>query len=355
MTSALSVIVGLPLFLLWLASVFSVLCAAFSREPWRPATIDELVARCRAVGGWELVLLAQREVHAAMPDDGYCNGFDTPPMALARGRGACWQRALVLRAVLRACGIETRVVHAFLTRFESGLVLGHAWLEVEYQGSVKRVCPGRSANTPGVVDFEPLTRVRTFGVAALVLSWLGSPIASMFAALTVRLRGGRVRPRAGVAVGTRTRLTHSGVWLLLPILGWNVALAPRLPGFFSDDRGVPGALLIAEALGRVFVFAMPIVLTVGFRHRWQRRGLALFSVGTFGYLLSWLPILLGWPPSWLWVLPYVLPIGWLLGLGLMARSGGYLVGSTLFALAHAAHGVIVVAAQVVVLSPWWRW
>ncbi|MBK8261251.1 MAG: hypothetical protein IPK80_07895 [Nannocystis sp.] len=55
---------------------------------------------------------AQRAVHDAMPDYGFCNGFDPPLLALEQGRGACWQRALVLRALLRRRHIEARAVHA---------------------------------------------------------------------------------------------------------------------------------------------------------------------------------------------------------------------------------------------------
>jgi len=168
------VLVGVPLALLWLAAGFSVLCLAFSPGPGGALTVEQLVQRCEGLSGWALVERAQREVHAAMPGYGFCNGFDTPRQALARRRGICWHRAAVLASVLRAHGIEVRPVHAFLNRFEGGLVSGHAWLEVRIPGEmgveVRTVCPDDASNTPGVARFRPITRERPFGPGMVALS-----------------------------------------------------------------------------------------------------------------------------------------------------------------------------------------
>ncbi len=350
------VLVGIPLALLWLAAGFSVLCLAFSPGPGGALTVEQLVQRCEGLSGWALVERAQREVHAAMPGYGFCNGFDTPRQALARRRGICWHRAAVLASVLRAHRIEVRPVHAFLNRFEGGLVSGHAWLEVripgEMGGEVRTVCPDDASNTPGVARFRPITRVRAFGPAMVALSWLGSPIANLFAASvqlarTGSLSSGSLSPgdSGGATLAFRERITKSALLPLVPILAWNAALASRLPPAFFDDQAVPEVVLAAELAGRLFVFGLASVLVLGLKTPWQRRGLALFVVGAVVYALSWLVPLFDPLPSWLWILPYALPILWLFGLGLMARSGGYLVGATLFSVAHVTHGVCALAAR----------
>lgn len=348
------VLVGIPLALLWLAAGFSVLCLAFSPVPRGALTVEQLVQRCEGLSGWALVERAQREVHAAMPGYGFCNGFDTPRQALARRRGICWHRAAVLASVLRAHGIEVRPVHAFLNRFETGLVSGHAWLEVRIPGEVgvRTVCPDEATNTPGVARFKPITRVRSFGPAMVALSWLGSPIANLFIGPMQVARTGSLSADAidhvtseGSLISTRERITKSALLPLVPILAWNAALASRLPPAFFDDHAVPEVVLAAELAGRLFVFGLASVLVLGLKAPWQRRGLALFVVGAVVYALSWLVPLFDPLPSWLWILPYALPILWLFGLGLMARSGGYLVGATLFSVAHVTHGVCALAAR----------
>lgn len=353
---ALLVLAGIPLVLLWLAAGFSVLCLAFARTPEGALTVEQLAHRCEGLTGWALVERAQREVHAAMPGYGFCNGFDTPRQALGRRRGICWHRAAVLASVLRAHGIEVRPVHAFLNRFETGLVSGHAWLEVriplEGGGEVRTVCPDEATNTPGVARFKPITRVRSFGPAMVALAWLGSPIANLFIGPMQIARTGSLSADAidhatgdGSPISTRERIAKSAVLALVPILAWNAVLAPHLPPAFFDDHAVPGVVLAAELAGRVFIFGLAIVLLLGLKTPWQRRGLSLFVVGAVAYALSWLSPLLDPLPSWLWILPYALPIVWLFGLGLMARSGAYLVGATLFSIAHVAHGAYAIRAM----------
>jgi transglutaminase-like putative cysteine protease len=114
-------LLAIPWGLLWLAAALSTICLALGGEREAAPTIATLVERSRGASGWELVARAQRLVHEAMPEYGLCNGFDSPSMALARGRGICWHRALVLRAVLRTHGVDAEPVHAFLNRFEDGL------------------------------------------------------------------------------------------------------------------------------------------------------------------------------------------------------------------------------------------
>ncbi|MEZ4449916.1 MAG: transglutaminase domain-containing protein [Nannocystaceae bacterium] len=324
--------------LLLIAAAFSTIAAAILGAPAEAPTIDALVARAVGLRGWDQVAQVQRDVHAAMPEYGFDNAFDTPRQALARGRGYCWQRASVLRIALRRLGVEADRVHAFLNRFE-GHVSGHVWLRVTVDGEARWVCPGDPRGRPGVVGFTPITRVRRWGPGILALTYLGSPIANVFAFIVHLV--GRGPPLArGARPPLRLRLLRCGAWTLAPILAWNLALAARLPPVFSDDAAIPGALRLVEALGRVFVVGAPFALILGADDRWRRRGLVLYLVGALAYFASWLPPLLGGAPSWIWIGPWVLPALWLVGIGLMAGSGAYLVGATVFAIAHAIHGVI---------------
>lgn len=337
------VVLGLLAGLLLLACTFSVVCLAFQGMPPRSMSVEEMVALCRGLRGWTLVERAQHAVHAAMPDYGYCNGFDLPRLALARGRGYCWHRASVLRQVLRALGVEVRMVHAWLNRFE-GFVSGHVWLMVTVDGQEQAVCPGDPANAPGVVHFEPITAVRRWGPGVLALSYLGTPIVNVFAFVVHVVRHGRPRT-FGQPRPWRARLRRSGAWLLVPILAWNIALASRLPPLFTDDATVPAGLLLIESAGRAFAFGASFFLVIGLGRLAQRRGLVLFVVGGLAYFASWL-LPLGDPtPSWLWLGPYLLPAAWLVGLGLMARSGGFVVGSLVFVAAHVGHGIFTLAAH----------
>jgi len=148
----------------------------------------------------------------------------------------------------------------------------------------------------------------------------------------------------GAPLPLRARLARSGLLPLIPIFAWNAALAPSLPASFAEDTAVPGVVLAAELVGRLLVFVGSTVLVLGLETRWQKRGCAVFVVGSLVYALSWLPPLLDPSPSWLWLLPYVLPVSWLVGLGLMARSGGYIVYAVLFVFAHTTHGLYALGA-----------
>ncbi|MCA9704654.1 MAG: hypothetical protein KDK70_02255 [Myxococcales bacterium] len=328
--------------LLLIACAFSLVGLAASGVPRDPPSLASLVEACREHQGWALVRCAQQRVRAAIPRYGFCNGFDTPSMALRRGRGYCWHRARVLAEVLRGLEVEAELVTALLCRFEHG-ISGHVWLRVTVAGESRWVCPDVWDQEPGVVRFEPITRVRRWGPVMLAVSYLGSPIANVFAFLVTRVRGARDEPAPAdeVRISLRRRLAANGLWPLLPILAWNAVLAPRLPPGFSDDGVVPTAVLVVEALGRAFVFIGPAFLVLGLRGRWRRRGLALLLLGTLIYFASWLPPLLDPTPSWWWLGPYVLPGVWLVGLGAMGCSPPYVVGALTFVVAHATHGVWV--------------
>jgi hypothetical protein len=329
--------------LLLAAATFSVACH-FGRRPRRdPPTLTGLDAALEGLAGWPLVEAAQRAVHTAMPEYGFCNGFDPPLLALERGRGASWQRALVLRALLRRRGIEARPVCAFLTRFAGGRIAGHTWLEVRVEGEVRRVCADRFDNQPGRVEFEPITRVSSLGPLMLGLTWLAAPIAKLAAALVHVARGGRLRASADEVVPWSERFTRCAFVWLVPILGWNALLTPHLAVRFTDDRGVPGWLLVAEHVARAFVFGAPLLLQASLTRTWQRRGLWLYFAGAAAYLASWLPLLREAAPSAWDVLPFALPAVWLTGLALLARSGAYAAGALVFVVVHVTHGVLLMS------------
>lgn len=169
------------------------------------------------------------------------------------------------------------------------------------------------------------------GIAALVI---GSAAIAVIRAAVV-----------GARVPLCVRARRNGLWPLMPILAWNLALAPHLSPVFSDNHAIPTTVLFVEAIGRVFTFGAPLALLLeperGPAWRW---GLGLFVVGGAAYLAAWVPPLLDLTPSWLWLGPYLLPASWLVGLGLMTRSRAYIVGVVVFAVAHGIHGVLALQA-----------
>lgn len=148
--------------------------------------------------------------------------------------------------------------------------------------------------------------------------------------------------------------------LLLPLLGWNVVLAPHLPEPYASaafDRGVPTAVLAAEQVLRALVFALPFTMPLQWTTAAQRRALAGFALGALIYLGSWLPLVLApeaaWSHSRLGLLaPAYTPALWLFALALLAaRSDGwwqrrpwlYPPLAAGFAAVHLTHAVLATA------------
>lgn len=147
-------------------------------------TITEAIAQCRDTGlvGWPLTEYAQKLVAANMTYS-YSNSYDMPDVAFEKGRGYCWHQASALNVILFGLGINSRLVHAFRNQFPEKVfegvtlapfVSGHVWCRVIINGEEKDVCPGRIENSPGVLHFTPLSKVKGWGKVIAWFSYRGS-------------------------------------------------------------------------------------------------------------------------------------------------------------------------------------
>jgi len=115
--------------------------------------------------------------------------------------------------------------------------------------------------------------------------------------------------------------------LTLPILLWNVIFAGFLPPPLRPpefDRGIPTLVVFAENALRGVVMVLPFLMPLELTTAGQRRGLALYVVGSLLYFASWAPLMIApqspWSVSWLgFVAPAYTPLVWLAGLSLMGR------------------------------------
>lgn len=150
----------------------------------------------------------------------------------------------------------------------------------------------------------------------------------------------------------------NGVLLTLPILLWNVLFASRLPAPFLPDifwRDIPDWVRYGENGFRLIVFMIPLLFTVGFSTRTQKKGMIWYGVGTAVYCLSWLPHFFvpesAWSHSLLgFMAPAYTPILWLIGIGFLGdrfyfprryRSIYYIAPALIFVVFHCTHTAIV--------------
>jgi hypothetical protein len=132
-------------------------------------TIEDAVEACRRthLQGWDLVAYAQN-LAAKKFTYSRLNTWDAPSRAFERGIGYCEQQALALKKIYDKLGIETRPVFCMRCKFPAKVVdgvnwpggnSGHAWLRVRIGNEERDVCPGSVNNSPGVTQFEILSRV----------------------------------------------------------------------------------------------------------------------------------------------------------------------------------------------------
>lgn len=147
-------------------------------------TISGAIQQCQStnLAGWALVEYAQKLVANNMQYS-YFNSFNMPDKAFRKGMGYCWQQAGALNMILKGLGFNSRLVHAVRNRFPDVVregvtirigVSGHVWCRVCMDGEEKDACPGRAANRPGEIHFEPLSRVKDFRGPICIFSYLGS-------------------------------------------------------------------------------------------------------------------------------------------------------------------------------------
>ena len=135
------------------------------------------------------------------------------------------------------------------------------------------------------------------------------------------------------------------LWLILPLLVWNVFLGPKItdPRITSDAHS-PAWLLTAENITRIAVFIVPLLLPLQRDAPLSKAGLTVYVIGTLIYFASWLPLLVapgsGWRDSLPGLLaPRLTPFLCFLGIALIGRSWQYgaLAGSFIFL--HTWHGL----------------
>ncbi len=134
-------------------------------------------------------------------------------------------------------------------------------------------------------------------------------------------------------------------WLMVPLLAWNIVLAPAiiLEKVISDANS-PAWLLTAEGITRIIVFFFPLLLAFQFRDVSGKTGLVVYFLGTILYFASWVPLI--WMPASAWsastvglLAPRLTPILPFLGIALIGRSAPYAIFSILFIALHTWHGI----------------
>jgi hypothetical protein len=167
-------------------------------------TIDDAAKACweSKLEGWELVAYTQNLVTNKFTYSRR-NPWDSAYKAFERGQGYCQQQALALKAIYDRLGIDSRLVYANHCRFPPPAnaneslalaldnrwlkawfrgqenVFGHTWLRVRVGEKELDTCPGNVDNQPGVIDFEPLSEVKTLPHWMQPLTHLGSAIGNL--------------------------------------------------------------------------------------------------------------------------------------------------------------------------------
>lgn len=135
------------------------------------------------------------------------------------------------------------------------------------------------------------------------------------------------------------------LWLSIPLLAWNIVLAPKITmKKVISDANSPAWLLTAENITRIIVFAFPLLLPLQFLDGLSKTGLAIYLVGTLIYFASWIPII--WMPDSSWsqsaiglLAPRITPFLSFLGIALIGQSVIYALVSFVFIILHTWHGI----------------
>jgi len=129
--------------------------------------------------------------------------------------------------------------------------------------------------------------------------------------------------------------------LIIPILVWNIIFAPKLKQEgFKNNANVSALILYAEHALRFFVFLFPVFIPLSF----ENKGFTIYLIGTIIYFLSWLPLIYFQEKKWttnvfVVLAPFFTPLIWLVGIGIIGNSIGFIVVSILFILVHILHGL----------------
>jgi hypothetical protein len=146
--------------------------------------------------------------------------------------------------------------------------------------------------------------------------------------------------------------------LILPILVWNIALQSKLPEVFQQETGWQNSaflLTAGEAISRIIVFALTLLMPLRISTGKQRAGLCLYSGGVALYFISWLPLIYFPDGKWSSSLagfsgPAYTPLLWLTGIGLLGDSfyfnlpfkrSYFFSSSIVFLLFHNVHTIMI--------------
>lgn len=135
------------------------------------------------------------------------------------------------------------------------------------------------------------------------------------------------------------------LWLILPILVWNIILGPRITDArITSDSFSPKWLLITENVSRIFVFMLPLLMPLQLKDITSKAGLWIYIIGTLVYFASWLPILFAPQSAWSnspagLLAPRLTPFLVFLGIALIGHSWPYGVIAALLIFVHTWHGV----------------
>jgi len=139
------------------------------------------------------------------------------------------------------------------------------------------------------------------------------------------------------------------LWLILPLLVWNILLGPRLrDARVISDGHSPKWLLVSENAARILVFALPVLIPLpgkaDFQSALPKAGLAVYLLGTLIYFGSWLPLLVAPASPWTnsaagLLAPRLTPFLSFLGIALLGASWPYGLVAAIFICLHTWHGL----------------
>jgi hypothetical protein len=134
-------------------------------------------------------------------------------------------------------------------------------------------------------------------------------------------------------------------WLLVPLLIWNIALAPKITvKEVISDAYSPAWLLMAENITRILVFALPLWMPLQVKDDLSKTGLIFYLAGTLIYFASWIPLILApgsyWSQGAIGLLaPRITPFLIFFGIALIGHPLTYALISALFSVLHIWHGI----------------
>ncbi len=146
--------------------------------------------------------------------------------------------------------------------------------------------------------------------------------------------------------------------LLIPILLWNIVLFDYLPKPYGADvfwNDIPNWIRYGENILRIFVFGVPLIMTLSIKSRNQKIGLLVYLFGILTYFLSWVAVIIYSDSAWSnsiygFTAPAYTTIIWFLGIGLIGEKSLfripklfniYLSLSVLFVILHTIHACVV--------------